>query len=192
VGTFNYAKYKRKKANKAYYVVIATIMVVSLSVGYSIFSETISINGTAHSNEYVTDKLEVGLILQGSVYVSATFSNANLTLNGESYDGVNNISKNFTRKNTKTTLITTSYSINFRNTYGNNLTSGSVSYQIVSGDVTAVSPSITSASLIPNATATLNVSMTHRNSGGTVQVVNTMQYTYLGIVKYFYFTINMA
>jgi hypothetical protein len=191
MGKYNYLKYKKKNHNMKFLVVSMAIITLSLSLGYSLFFEALRINGSASLAELITDKLEFQLIQTGGRYVTGSFPN-NVTYNSESYDGVNNLTINFTRNNTTGATRTSSYNVDFRNIYPNNLTLGSVATTVISGRVTASSSSLTKAALVPNETGSLTVNLTHGNNGGTVEVLNTVQYTYQGVVKYFYFTIIMT
>lgn len=188
MGKYNYLKYKKKNHDFKFIVVSLTIITLSLSLGYSLFFESLTINGSATLAEIITNKLEFQLIQTGGRYVTGSFPN-NATYNRESFDGSNNLTIYFTRNNTQGATRNGTYTINFRNIYSDNLTLGSVTTNVVSGRVTASSASLTKTALVPNETGAMTVNMTHGNNSGTVQLNSTIQYTYKGVIKYFYFTI---
>jgi hypothetical protein len=190
MGKFNYAKYKRRKENKTYYVIVIAILIVSLSVGYSLFSETLSISGTASTGEYVDDKLAVTITQSGGRYVTATYGQ-NVTFGSETYDGENNLTIYLNRANTRTQLRNTTLTINFRNPYANSLTAGSASSVIVSGagNFGTATATVGNTTVASNGTSFLRLALSMRTSvAGPIQVDATYQYTYLGTIKYFYFT----
>lgn len=192
---FGYLKYKRKKTKMSYYIIVTAIFVLSLSVGYALFSETVNINGTVNVANYISPNLVPQLTLSGGRYVTATYGN-NVQFASESYDGKNNLTLNLTRRSTATQLRTTTLNINtLRNVYPLSLTAGTVSYQIVSGsgNFGTVTPSVGVTTIAANGTTYFRLVLSMRTSvAGPIQVLATYRYTYNGVLKYFYFTVNVT
>lgn len=188
-------KYRHKHDNRSFILITITIIVVSLTVGYSLFAETLHLSGSAQNPKYVSPRLIPQFTLNGGLYVTKTLGQ-NLTYVSESYDGKNNITINFRRKNTQSTLRTTTLNINtWRNIYPLSLTAGTASYTIVSGsgNFGTVTPTVGVTTVNANGTTYFRVVLSMRTSvAGAIQVLCTYRYTYDGVYKYFYFTINVA
>lgn len=187
MGKVNYRKFK-KSSNTTFIVISFAIVTLSLSLGYSLFFESLNINGSASLAEVITDKLEFQLISTGGRYVTGSFP-ANAAFSSETYDNANNLTLNLSMTNTTGRKEDSIYYIDFINPYGDNLTLGSIQSNGISGDIATVNSSLTKTALTPSESGRLTVNLNHSNKSGTVQVNTIVQYTYKGIVKYFYFTI---
>ena len=191
MGKINYLKYKKKQNNFKFIVLSISVITLSLSIGYSLFFESLTINGSATLAEVITNKLEVQLIQTGGRYVTGSFP-ANATYTNEQFDLSNNLTINLRRSNTTGKGEASVYYVDFRNSYGDNLTLGAVQTTNATGRINSSSSSLNKTALIPNETARLTVNLNHSNNGGAVAVNNVVRYTYKGVVKYFYFTINIV
>jgi hypothetical protein len=187
---FGYLKYKRKRINVSYYVIITTIFVVSLSVGYALLNESLRINGSINKQTYISPNLVPTFTLTSGRYVSGSYGN-NVQWSSESYDGKNNLTVYLTRRNSNTQLRTTTLNITVRNVYPLSLTAGTASSEIISGagNFGSVTPSVGTTTIATNGTTYFRTVFSMRTSvAGTIEVRSTYRYTYSGVFKYFYIT----
>lgn len=182
---------KRKKYSKQKYIVLIIIVIIIFtSIGYSIFSESINIRGTAKSSNFISGNiLDLILYSSGGVYVGGTApSNAKFT--NETLEN-NYLTINYSRNNRGNSSSNSVHTVIYENKYPVNMTNGHVSHKIVYGSasITTLTSSITKASLIPQESSTLQVNITRTNKNA-VQVLTTMSYIVNGLKQDFYFVLK--
>ena len=182
-------RYKRKKNNIKFIVISTFIILLTITTGYAIFAQTLKINGSASIPKYVSPNLIPQLTLSSGRYITGTYGQ-NVQWASESYDGKNNLTVYLTRRNTQTTLRTTTLNINnLRNVYPLSLTSRSASRTIVagSGNISSATASTGTATIASNGTTYFRLVLSMRTSvAGPIEVLATYRYTYDGVYKYFY------
>lgn len=187
---------RRRKRNvkRNYIPYLIAIIFLTMSVGYSIFTETLNINGSAVAHYVIAGNvLKLGLTQTGGRYSTgatpANFNFVNETLSG------NTITINYTRKSKLSTNYTFTLVTPFKSVYPYNMTAGAISTAIVSGSLNIVSRSatMTKTALIPQESGSFTVNLTTSTKNtAVINIKATMRYTVEGIIQYFYYVINIA
>lgn len=181
---------RRQKQNK-YKLTLITVFIAMmfLSIGYSYFSETLNISGFVNAVFTVSDDvLNVDLNQTNGSYTSLDNIDR-WTLVSENLNE-NELTITYSRNDTTGRPNDRIFNITFVNTYPINLTSGTVSTQIISGaaDIDSLSASLNKTAITPNEDATLTVDLRQRNrSGGEVLI--TFSYDAGGTIQYFHYRI---
>ncbi len=182
---------KRRKSSKIniVYISIIIVFIISLTVGYSLLSESLNILGSATSMPIISGpNLDINLIPNGSIYTNGTYPSSSITFQSETLNG-NELTVYYSRASTTGKKYNISIFINFTNKYHLNLTSGITSFQIISGtEIKNLSSSLSKTILIPNEQGSLNVSFTNTNkSRANLRI--TMSYVVNGITQSFYYNV---
>lgn len=187
-------KRRKRKPQINYVPVILTMIFLAMSVGYSFFSETINIDGSAVAHYVISDNiLKIGLTQTGGRY-STGATPTNFTFVNEILSG-NTITIKYTRKSKSSTNYTFTLVTPFKNIYPYNMTAGAISSAIISGglNVASTSATMTKTALIPQESGSFTVTLvTNTKNTAVINIKATMQYTTDGVVQYFYYVINIA
>ena len=193
-------KAKRKKTFKSNKFIIVIIFILTLSVGYSFFSSTLYITGSATAN-YVISGNAIPLNVQlnnssGAVYSYGTFPTSVATFASETLDG-NYLYLYFDKYRTSNTNYLCTFTINFNNPYPYSLSSGSVSTTKLSGgnEVTISSSRLANTTMTPYQTGnklTFKVYIKNKKSATVVQVQSRISFKVNGITQYFYYIIEVS
>ena len=188
-------KIKRKKYKKSYLVIFLMFIITTTSVGYSLFSESIKITGSAVANYVVSgDAIPLNLTASGTggaTYTSGTFPTTFATFTSEVLSGNYN-TLTFTRTRTYTTRVSCSFVINFKNPYPYALSSGTRTNTTVTGgtNVSSLASTLSATSIAAYGTGKLTVTARLRTSVTTVIKLQVrIKYVANGVTQYFYYII---
>ncbi len=180
---------RKKQQKKIIYVLMIFIIIVSLSIGYSLFGETLNISGSANTLVLISGpNLDINLIPNGSIYTSGTYPSKSIVFQNETLNN-NELTVNYNRDNSTGKKYNISISINFTNKYHLNLTSGTASAQRISGtEISGLTSSLSKTTLIPNEQGSLTVNFGNTNkSGANLRI--TMSYGVNGITQSYYYNV---
>lgn len=188
-------KIKRKKYKKSYLVIILASVILSVSIGYAYFSESIRINGTAVAN-YVISGNALNLKLTangtgGATYTSGTFPTTFSTFTSEVLDA-NYLTLTFTRNRKYTSYKSCTFVINFKNPYPYQMSSGLRTNTTVTGgsNVSSLASTLTPRTVAAHGTGSLTVTARLRTSLTTVIKLQVrVSYVINGVTQYFYYII---
>lgn len=184
----------RRRKDYKFKLTLITIFIafISLSIGYSFFSETLNISGFV-SAIFTLDTEELEIDLQQSAGRYSNISNMDrITFQSETLNN-NELTLVVARSDTTGRPNDRTFTINFTNSYPINLTNGSTSTQIISSgaDINSLSASLNRTSLIPGESATLTFNVSQRNRGSE-EVLAIMSFNAGGQTQYFYYRIIFA
>lgn len=185
-------KKKHLKYNKNYrfqkILLTFGLIIVLSSAAYSVFTETLNINGSATSATFSAGQLDlVGPPYGSSALVASTYVNY-------IYPDSTHLTTNFSNTNTGGATKTETFTLNFRNGFTGNITGGYANVVINSGaTVSGSAAAVTSATLIPNAQGSVTVDIAWKGkSFTTINALCTIQYTHNSVTQYFYWTIIVS
>lgn len=181
-------KKRKKKQKHIIYIVTVFLILISFSIGYSLFSTSLNVMGSAKTNNLpLGPNLNVTFIKTGNNYTTNIPSNIlykNEILNG------NNIILTLTKANTSSGRYSANLNIKFTNIYSYNLSSGTISVEKESGTaLDNLSGSLDKTTLTPNDIATATINFRNRNSGRTSVLKATITYIVNGITQSFDYTV---
>lgn len=186
---------KRKKNKKTVFIIFFFALIICTSIGYSLLSESININGTARANYVISgNALKLNLTQNGTggaTYSSGTFPTTFATLTSEVLSG-NYLTLTFTRTRTYTSYVTCSFVMNFKNAYPYTMSSGTRTNTTVSGgsNVRSFSSTLDNTSLAIGASSKLTISARLRTSLTTkIQLQTRIAYKINNVTQYFYYVI---
>ncbi|MDD3452974.1 MAG: hypothetical protein PHN42_01685 [Bacilli bacterium] len=188
-------KIRRKKYKKSYWIISLLLIIITTSVGYSIFSESLSINGTAVAKYVVSgNALNLNLTASGTggaTYTSGTFPTTFASLTSEVLED-NYLTLTFTRTRRYTSYVNCTFVINFKNPYPYTLTSGTRTNTTVTGgsNVSNLASTLSATSIAAYSTGKLTVTARLRTSLTTVIKMQVrLKYVANGVTQYFYYII---
>lgn len=182
---------RKKKKLIPYYTISIVIVLLLITVGYSLFSDQLGINGSVYTVSPITgDQLNISLSQTGGRYTTGSLPSGALFQN-ENLSG-NNLTVNFIKANKKNGIYTASLTINFTNSYAYKMTNGIVSTQKIAGStLTVTGSSLTQTTIMPGSTGsfTTNFSFNNRKATTPSSLKTTVQYNVFGVTQYFYYNI---
>ncbi|MDD2434749.1 MAG: hypothetical protein PHO63_00655 [Bacilli bacterium] len=174
--------------------VLIAIILLMMSIGYSFFTETLKIGGSATANLVISgNALKLGFTpVDGRYSTGAT--PANFTFNSETLTNSNTITINYTRLSNSRSRYTFDLTLPFKNIYPVPLSSGTITSTILSGQGELSKPTVTlgSNTLAGKGTSQFNVNFsTTVKKSGTISLQVTVSYVVQGLTQYFYYIINI-
>ena len=185
---------RKKQKQKVFYIISVIIIILFMVTGYSLFSESLNIFGSANTNEIFGDKLKIDLIPVGTQYTEYANNGLppNIIFQNEILDG-NELTINFVRADDKATKYRADLKVDYVNAYLQNMTKIAISVEIVSGEnflnqrATKIN-----ARLTPGQQGSFTVIFRNNNSSDIpMQLRATLSSITAGVEQYFYYNINI-
>ncbi len=181
-----YKRIKRKK--EKYYVLLIVIIFLLIATGYSLFSDSLNIGGTVHTDYYYGPNLNIELIKKNNYYHYYGTKPKRAKLVSEVWDG-NNLTITFNKQNQNIVAYTTELYLDFRNVYVHNLTNGEITRTNLTSmhRYSLMSQSIDKTSLTPNEIGKVTIKFNYINGGSPDNdtVLYELKYTVNGVVQTF-------
>lgn len=182
-------KYKRiKRKKEKYYVLLIVIIFLLIATGYSLFSDSLNIGGTVHTDYYYGPNLNIELIKKKNYYHYYGTQPKRAKLVSEVWDG-NNLTITFNKQNQNIVAYTTELYLDFRNVYVHNLTNGEITRTNLTSmhRYSLMSQSIDKTSLTPNEIGKVTIKFNYINGGSPDNdtVLYELKYTVNGVVQTF-------
>lgn len=194
---------KKRKFHKSYFLIVGLFLyVLSLSIGFAYFTESLKINGVASTMDYYSsNKLPTEPIIQDAVnnrYSIASTSVTGLDFVDEYWIGDTCYVKYLKKSNlAMSTAQTITYTVTFSNSTAVDFTNGQVTTTNVKNDNSQIinkTASLDKTILAPGevATVTFNVSFKFTNALKANSTKAIVSYTVQNSTKYFYLIIDYA
>ena len=190
---------KKQKKHINMYVVLMIMLIISGSIGYSIFNESVNITGTTKATYVISgSNLKTELVAKGTggatYSYAGTFPTAFATFTSEELSG-NTLTLTFTRTRTYWIRVSCVFKIDFKNIYPYTMGSGTRTVTTVSGgttNVSSVSATLSKTSITAQSTATLTFNARLRTSQTKViEIKATMTYVTQGVSQSFNYVVKI-
>ena len=181
-------RFKKYKYNVA--LLFATI-IITLCIGYSVFSESLSVRGNITAYYVISGSaLNISLTQTSGKYTTGTFPTG-ATFENEVLSG-NHLTINFIKGVSSPLLRSGTYIVTFKNIYPYSLTSGTISTIKVSGGtgVTTFSSTLAKATVTKATSSTFTTKITFTTNVATaINIQTTITYIINSVIQSFIYNI---